>query len=258
MELPKLKQRQLEILLYLNKFRFLNRHQIQTLLGHKHHSQINLWLKDLTKKDCTGRIYSREQTQINKPAIYHLRKKSIKYLKSREDINPRLLHRIYSEHTRRPKFINHCITLADIYLLFKKIETKDTKLLFFTQTDLKGIEYLPKPLPDAYLAVTNKKKNTKRYFLEIFDENTQEFVFRKRLKRYIGYADEEEWEVETKHPFPAILFISPDEASKKRLADIIKEEMEEEINEISFYLTVKDKINPNGKEKGIWEKVVYE
>lgn len=258
MKLPKLKKRQLEILLYLYKFRFLNRHQIQTLLGHKHHSQINLWLKDLTKKELTGRIYSREQTQINKPAIYHLKKGSIKYLKGRKYINPRLLRRIYSEHERSPKFINHCITLANAFILFKKEETKDIKLLFLSQTNLNGIEYLPNPLPDAYIAVTNKKKNTKRFFLEIFDENTQKFVYKKRLKRYIEYADEEEWEAETNHPLPNILFVCTGESSKNKFAETIAELMEEEINEISFYLTVKDKINPKGKERGIWETVINE
>lgn len=257
-KLPKLKDRQLEILLFLHKFRFLNRPQIQTLLGHKGPRKINRWLKDLTKKKCTGRIYSQEQEQINKPAIYYLKKKSIKYLKNHEEVNPQLLYRIYREDERSEKFINHCITLADAFLLLKELETKDTKLIFFPKTDLNGIEYLPHPLPDAFLAVKINKKKTKRFFLDIFDENAQRFVYKKRLKQYIEYADGQEWEAETNHPFPAVIFICPDEASKESFAKIIVKEMEEEINEITFYLTVKDRINPKSKEEGIWEKVEYE
>ena len=69
MLLPTITNKQKEILLLLYRFRFLNRIQIQTLLNNKDYKNINLWLKDLTTKNYTGKIFERTPG-INKPAIY--------------------------------------------------------------------------------------------------------------------------------------------------------------------------------------------
>ncbi len=50
-QLPKLKQRQKEILLIIYKLRFLNSKQIQTLLNHKYREKIRIWLNDLIGKE---------------------------------------------------------------------------------------------------------------------------------------------------------------------------------------------------------------
>ena len=49
--------KQLEILLLLYRFRFLNSPQIQAILNHKYHHRIQTWLNDLLTKDYIGQLY---------------------------------------------------------------------------------------------------------------------------------------------------------------------------------------------------------
>lgn len=67
MNLPKITMRQKEILDLLYKHRFLNRIQIQALLGHKDYKNVNLWLKDLREKQYVEWIYSTHFAEKTKP-----------------------------------------------------------------------------------------------------------------------------------------------------------------------------------------------
>lgn len=49
MKINKITPKQIEIILLLYKFRFLNTNQFKTLLKHKDIRRINSWLKDLNK-----------------------------------------------------------------------------------------------------------------------------------------------------------------------------------------------------------------
>jgi hypothetical protein len=78
----KLTPKQKEILVFLYRFRFLNRHHIQQILNHKDHRRINTWLKYLSKKNFLGRIYLKKFGSITIPAIYYLKTKSREVLKT--------------------------------------------------------------------------------------------------------------------------------------------------------------------------------
>ena len=251
--------KQLEILLLLYRFRFLNRIQIQQLLNHKDPRRINTWLKDLTERNIIGRKYSKKLLDNTKPAIYHLATKSRKILLNHPDTSEKLLKRVYQEKTRSEKLIRHCLLVADIYFLLKK-ETKINKniLHFYTKTDLSKHYYLPYNRPDAYIAV-ELEDETKRYFLEIIDEGTPRFMLRSKISQYIEYFQEKTWQKRTNHPNPVMLFVCPDENIKtflhKHIAQVLEEEAEEEID---FYLTTKEILGSNQPENGIWEKAEEE
>ena len=94
--------KQLNILLLLYRFRFLNRIQIQKLLNHKDPRRINTWLKDLTGKTIIGRHYSTKLKENTKPAIYYLMTKSKSLLIDQNGVdNKLLLKRIYREKIRK-------------------------------------------------------------------------------------------------------------------------------------------------------------
>lgn len=161
--------KQLEILILLYRYRFLNRIQIQTLLNHKNTKCINTWLKDLNDKKIVGRHYTRNTTENIKAAIYYLMPKSKNLLINQKEVNKELLvKRIYREKIRSLRLVEHSIFLADFYLdLIKNV--KNEKIIFFTKTDLFTYNYLPTKCPDAY--IVKKDKTIKRYFLEIIDED---------------------------------------------------------------------------------------
>lgn len=255
MQLQTITDKQLEILLLLYRFRFLNRHQIQTLLNHEYHHRINSWLSDLAKKEIIGKIYSTKFGENTKPSICFLSSKSVQILKDQKECNAKLLNKIYKEKTRSDVFINHNLFIADIYLsLLSLIEKTHAKLQFFTKTDLENHKYLLHPLPDAYFVI-EENKNTKRYFLDIFNPQVPRFVLRTRVEKYFEYHESERWQTKTRHPFPSIFLVSPDEPIKKYLYKYILQMLEENLADISFYLTTQKQIKDFGMKKEIWEKV---
>jgi len=257
--MEKITPKQLEILLLLYRFRFLNRTHIQKFLNHKDPRRINTWLKNLTERNITGRKYSRKLLDNTKPAIYHLATKSRRILLSQPNVNEKLLNRVYREKTRSEKLIRHCLLVADIYFFLKKEARVNKNILhFYTKTDLSKHYYLPYSRPDVYIAIKSNHK-TKRYFLEIIDEDTPRFVLRSKISQYIEYFQEKTWQKRTNHPNPTMLFVCPDENIKtflhKHIAQVLEEEAEEEID---FYLTTKEILGSNQPENGIWEKVEEE
>ena len=246
--------KQLNILLLLYRFRFLNRIQIQKLLNHKDPRRINTWLKDLTTRNIIGRKYSTKLLANTKPAIYHLATKSRAILLTQPDINEKLLKRVYREKTRSDKLINHCLLVADLYfLLNNQTQINKTKLHFYTKTDLVSHYYLPYKRPDAYIAIESKRQ-TKRYFLEIIDEGTPRFMIRSKINQYIEYYQANTWQNRTDHPNPTMLFVCPEELTKIFLNKYILQMQEEEPEiDLEFFLTTKDQINNN--QADLWEMV---
>lgn len=245
--------KQLEILLLLYRFRFLNRIHIQTFLKHKNHTRITPWLKDLTDRNIISRIYSQTIGNINKPAIYYLAVKSKHILEKNEKCNPSLLKRVYREKQSSPTFRDHWLFMADLYFHFLKIvEQQDTKLHFYTTTDLSTFQYLPLPLPDAYIAVQNNEE-TKRYFLEVIDGNERWFAVDRRIMQYISYYKGNYWQSHVDYPFPKILIICPHTKLKKHLQRFIRERLEAEEADIEFFLSIQADIQKNGIINDTWE-----
>jgi len=247
--------KQLEILLLIYRFRFLNRHQIQSLLNHKDPKRINTWLKDLAEKNILGRIYSTKLKENTKPAIYYLSTKSRKILLSQDGTNEKILKRVYRDRNASSKLVDHCIFLADVYLLLRKQTAKSSQEIhFFTKTDLVDHTYLPYNRPDAYIALKDQQ-NTKRYFLEIIDEGVPRFMQRKKISQYIDYFDENIWQNRTLHDNPSLLFICPNQITKDFLHKHIAQVLEEETSDLQFFLCLKSCIQAEGITSSTWQLV---
>lgn len=246
--------KQLEILTLIYRFRFLNRHHIQSLLNHKDPKRINTWLKDLTNKNILGRIYSTKLKENTKPAIYYLATKSRKILLGQDNTNEKALKRVYRDRNASAKLIDHCIFLADIYLLLKKQITGSQELHFYTKTDLVDHTYLPYNRPDAYISLKDGQ-NTKRYFLEIIDEGVPRFMQRKKISQYIAYFDENIWKNRTLHDNPAILIVCPNQMTQDFLHKHIAQVLEEETSDLQFFTSLKSAIQAEGITPSTWQAV---
>jgi hypothetical protein len=169
-----------------------------------------------------------------------------------EGVTPRGLKRIYREKIRSPQFIAHASFVADYYLFLRddSIKTKLT-LHFFTKSDLEVHHYMIHPLPDIYFARVDAKGNTKRYFVEVFEEGSPRFALRKRVEQYNDYIEEGKFEEVTKHPFPTILFICPTVGIliylKKHLERVYDETS---LDQTSIYLATREQTFA-----GVWEQV---
>lgn len=236
--------KQLQILLLLYRYRFLNRIQIQQCLHHKNDTRITAWLRDLNQKEYIGRIYSYKIGENIKPAIYYLATKSRSVLKEQEGSTQIGLDHIYRDSARSLTFQSHCLFIGDLYFYFEDMTNMlKLELHFSVKTDLTVYEYFLKPLPDVYIALTAPRKKTKRYFLDVFDEGIPRFALRARIKQYIEYAESGDWEENTNHSFPHILLICPDELTKKFLLRHIPKALEEEDMELVFSVSTRAQIS---------------
>ncbi len=255
MEQPVLTPKQSEIPYIFYRFRFLDRKQIQTMLNHKYPGLIKKWLADMTKKRVLARTYSRKFGENIKPAVYWLDIKSRNILKANENVIPSLLERIYEEKRRSQLFRDHSMLIADIYLNLRS-QTKEmgSEFHFFTKVDLKPHKYLYKPLPDAYIALTEGKV-TKRYFLEIISEQVPRYALRKHIEYLFKYATSGKWEQSTRHPFPTILLVCPTYLTRTFLAKFIKSQRDSETRNLAFYLSTVNQIEEQGIKLDIWRRV---
>ena len=131
------------ILYYLYLFRFLNRSQIQMLLGHKHFNRIIKWMNELSKNGYVRQY--RNPKIITKQTTYSLGLKGRQYLKKseRDDIDEKLLDRVWREHKMSHEFREHCIFIAVCYLSLQKLsESSNSKLYFYTKVQLHDMQYL--------------------------------------------------------------------------------------------------------------------
>ena len=255
MDTQTLTPKQLSILIYLYRFRFLTSTHIQHLLNDKTLRLTNYYLKILTSQNYINKHYTRSLGQANQPAVYFLASGSIKALQDSQHLTAQSIKRIYREKTRSQQFITHAVFIAEYYLFLLK-ESQKTKhtLHFFTKTDLQAHPYIIHPLPDAYFARVDEKKETKRYFVEVIDEGTPRFAIRKRIEQYNDYIEDGKFEEVTKHPFPTILFICPNIGLliylKRHFARIYEEIS---LDQADIYLATQE-----GCFSSSWEKVEAE
>lgn len=252
MNIPEVTRKQKQLLSYLYTFRFLTVTQLQNIFHHSHPNRIKLWLTVLLDKKCITRL--KLEDDITKPYIYCLSQKAKYLLKDNKDYDASFLNRLYKEKDLTPNFINHCLCLADIYLFFFSQKERGTEIDFFTKHELSEYDYFPEERPDVYISV-EEKKETARYFLDLFDDYTPAWVIRKRVKTYLEYYENNTWQEGTENSeFPIILFVLPNERMKRHIHHFSKACLEKTFcDDINIFLTTKEKIKENGQD--IWEKV---
>ena len=135
MKLPKITTKQQEILQLLYRYRYLDRIQTQTLMGHKDKRRVIAWLKDLRDKDYVEWIYSTNFNEKSKPAIYYLGINGVRYLKTVQwDNNGTLapfypieeIRKRYKDKERSRTFIDHCLLVADCCIGLEAVNTKNS------------------------------------------------------------------------------------------------------------------------------------
>jgi hypothetical protein len=256
MTLPNTTNKQKEIFNYLYTFRFLHTNHFQKLFNHQDKRRVKAWLKDLKDKEFINLVENGKNNfeKRTKPMIYCLAPKARHILKKNENCDLFILDRIYKEKTRGTKFVNKCLSIADLYLFFLSKKEPGHELGFFTESELVRYDYFPKALPSAYISITTQDGSL-RYFLEFFGAYTPAFEMRNRINVYLHYVDSGNWEANANgEPFPSIIFICPSKNLKTHIYFYTKAKFEKEFEEkFDLYLTTWDIIQSGTKK--IWEKV---
>lgn len=261
MTIPYITPKQQQIPKQINRFRFLDRLQIQKIMHHKDKRRINSWLKDLVAKGYLEKVddSSSEQRKI---AVYRIGINGIRFLKTQDDVDKIFLHKLYREKDRSEEFINHSLFLADIFLNLTTDTAKQDSLAFFPQSNYfltSAYTLLTKFSPDAYFTRKRGKGKTKRFLLHNIQESMlrfRSFKLRKKIRDYIDFFFTDEWENETKTSFPILLFILPDIAALIYLQRYIQKILSDNDHpKIDIWLTTKEKIEKHGFTATSWEEV---
>lgn len=250
---PPITKSQKKIILFLLKFRFTTTSQQQKYFNHKDPKRIKEWLKDLRKKKYIVAIV--DYKDITKPYIYCLASGSRHILKENKEISKSFLNRIYKEKNLTKIFKEHCLFLVDTYLFFLSQKDKKSKMAFCTPQDLESFDYLPKDL-DAYIAVETNGE-TKRYFLELFDEYKDKTgIIRYSIRKYLTYFQDGSWQANTDDsPTPSIFFVMANERRRAFVSHYGKAKLAKTFENISLYLTTQDLIRFGNGKVNIWKKV---
>ncbi len=283
LQVPKITQKQKEILDLLYTHRFLTRIQIQTLLKHKDKKTINLWLKDLRAKEYINWIYNKDHfAEKTKPAIYYLGINGIRHFHNFDSYPATDLDKRYREHERSQSFIDRSLLLADcsIDLADERNGTYYLKTRYYyeTEADYRRDQYYgflahselihpqlcfheaPDDEDDEY---GDPDAIEKSYLLEIFDAALPRYRLRNRLKKYVEWLDEEtdEWEDKTYgDPLPVILLVCSSTTdliyAKRRTRGLVADIWEyEDGKRPDIRFTTMEKLKQFGVLAGeIWEK----
>lgn len=251
-ELPEITQRQEEILILIYRFRFINRHQLQRYFKHKDARRINTWLRDLVAKNYLGRIYSHKLLENTKPAIYYLNNNGIVWIRYRkgeeyglisEQLDMKYIKKFYQDKKASDVFINHSITIFELFLQLKDAEVGNEDILEYaveTKTELwitkqlsrytnDNFEEIKQYIPDLYIEkLTNlytKDIDSSTFFLDLFDRHVPRYAIKYRVKQYIRLKESENWKSYTglDGKFPTILLIFPHQQKINLVSKDIRE-----------------------------------
>jgi len=226
MKLPTITSKQEEILELLYIYRFLDRVQIQAFMNHKDKRRVISWLKDLRHKDYVEWIYSTDFAEKTKPAIYYIGINGVRYLKALEWDDDTAVYTLeevrkrYKDNERSRTFIDRCLLVADCCLALKAASNNKVVVYeYITETEYIESDHEYHFLaehevlrPNLCIAKQEHRRGEDEpvithYLLEIFDSTLPRYRLRHRLKGYVSYLSDGEWEGDD--PDPIILLVCP-------------------------------------------------
>jgi hypothetical protein len=273
MQLPKLTKKQQIIIWLIYRYRFLNRTQIQAFMGHKDYNRINVWLRYLRENHFLEWIYSTDFTEKSKPAIYYIGPNGIRWWRSRYEHMPRELRKRYYESSRTRVFIEECMLVADCcfalgsrnrdhgapdneiwsYLVTSDYADPDNDYHFLSEAE----SISPALFFSSRHPSTNGEVRVNR-LLEFIEPTKPQYRIRNRLKKYIEFQSNGDWQLKTGEDNPPrILFVCAlkvDMIYAKRVARRVREGTWND-RSVDMRFTTFDALKTRGIFASIWESL---
>jgi hypothetical protein len=208
-----LNNKQLVILHALYKFRFATEQLLALSQGTKRRS-MHERLRILVDRGYPSRRYDGTYSLAGKPAMYCLTIKAVAVLKNKpKDFDHQVLRNIRKDESASDRFASHCINVFAVYCRLRELHGETFK--FFTSSDMKQMEDLPSPLPDAYIRFSDGENGEPiHYLMDCYDDTFPQFVIRKRIARFVDHADDGAWTITESYPV-ALLVSTNNELQKK-------------------------------------------
>lgn len=232
---------QIAILNELYRFRIATTQLLVDSLGAKDIVIMNRKLNVLLDQGLINRHFEPNYRLSHKHASYFLTSAGANYLKAipNNPYSQRVLRNIKRVTNPSDKFIDRS---TGVYSICNYLRTRyGDGLRIFTKSELADFEYFPDPRPDAYIRykVNNEEQ---QFILEYIDLGMPLKVAIGRIRGYIKYCDEGEWEV-TNSPLPPILLVFSSTKSERRFHKYALPALDEsDEEELRFYSTSIDSL----------------
>lgn len=223
MNLPKITNKQQALIRLIYRYRFIERKQLQILMGHSDKRRISAWLKELREQQFVDWLYDpTDPNERSTPAIYFLSINGIRFLRGLGDYPEDELRKRYKDASRQQDFISRCLLLADCCVhLEARNKGDDVTYTYALEADytdpdndynfLAESELIHPDLVLAKEAETDEGYINLTYFVQFFDLTTPRYMVKKKLKGYVDYFDSEEpeeWQQQTGQDEPPIVLIA--------------------------------------------------
>lgn len=207
---------QLDILIALYKFRFITVDLVVEYMGLKTKTHSYNRLKSLVEQEYVDKRYSNTDSIDRRPAVYFALSGAINVLKANTGLDKTALNAMYKDKLTSQPYIDRFLLTFAIFNRFKATYGNQ-RLDFFTKREMSQHDFFPKPLPDAYITIKNEGREDSRFFLELFDANTQNKKQWQRIKFYMDHCGVGDWEDETEWGYPSLLYICETPQVEKRI-----------------------------------------
>ncbi len=236
-----LNTKQTEILLILYKFRYATRELIVAYQELASSTYTQYRLVNLMKQGYIGRRYSGKDKIAGKPARYHLESRGIRFLLANPiteqfGLNPNILNLAYKDKTAHESFIDQCLSLFKLYLVYSKLYINN--LDFFSKSEIAEFDYFLHPPPSAFMTFSGKYNDKPDCVLELVDSNKPYFTVRRRVNQYLKQYENNSWQNRTSTDYPDLLFIVDSTSLERRLQKTIAFSLRSrELTKLQIYTT---------------------
>lgn len=208
----KLNKGQVETLKLLYRYRFITSELLARAEGQKHIQVTRSRLATLEKQGYIGRRYDSSYKLLGKFAAYYLLPKGLQFLKSIDVADSRAIKMMYNDPKASDKFVDFCQAVCRTAQSLVSFYGDEARV--FTRTELLEYYYFPDPQPDLYLSI--KRKTTRHYFVDLYDDAIPAFVPVKKIKKYAEHYESGEWE-STGSDYPEVIIACTSDTAERRL-----------------------------------------
>jgi hypothetical protein len=189
-------------------------------IEHKKSSRgVHYSLEVLINQDFIGKRYESTYRLRGKQAVYYLLPKALQELQNRYNYTAQVIKAMHRNQTASDSFIEHNLLVLKVYIMLQKAYPKMFNI--FTKYELDSFDYFIRPLPDLYFHRINPATTLPNdYVLDIYTD-TPTFVITKRVNAYIAHCELEDWQIETKSDYPAVILVCPNETVETKVQTYI-------------------------------------
>ncbi len=246
-------QTQLDLLIFIAKYRFVTVFHIQHYFGYKSRTSVNNKLNRMAKNGLVGMKCNSPKKLFGIPAAFYLTPAGLRVVQTKLPyITDTVIRASYSDKDATDSLIAQS---SDIFKIAQSLTHNYPNMNTLTARQLADLEYFPRPLPNLYLA-HKQPSQTVRYFLYHFREVIRyDVAVKSTIRKIIAYREADTY-AESGNEFPIILFVCDTAAIERLVQRTTRTALSKSYESMSVYTTsYQALISQTNKDQPIWSSI---